>query len=225
MVFAADVHHRVGGSGLLPPSADMQRAPSSRAPLPSALSASRAASGRLPLSAAAGASRAATASGRLPTLPGPVLKAATRRAPAVSDGGSANAGGGVQGDEAVTGDVSGTAPVTIPAADRHHPAPGDAEGAGGPGPTIPLSTAGFSIMDGRVAAQNGVRFSGSPRGAASPRGRPFSSRAARAHVPVSSRGGSSGSGPGGRGSHAVAGEGCGHRCAVSSDDRVPLNAQ
>jgi len=43
MVFvAADGHHRLGGgSGLLPASADMQRAPSGRLPLPSALSMSR----------------------------------------------------------------------------------------------------------------------------------------------------------------------------------------
>ena len=206
MVFAADVHHRTGGSGLLAPSADIQRAPSSRPPLSTALSVSRAASGRLPLSAAAGASRAATASGRLPTLPAPVLKAATRRTPAAADGGSANASGSGQVDEAETRDVAGTSPVAIPASD-HHPGPGDAEGIDRLGHAVPLSTAGFSVKDGRAAAQNGVRFAGSPRGATSPRGRPFSSRAARAHVPISGSSGSNSSGAGGRGSRAASGVG------------------
>ena len=199
IVFAADVHHRPGAASLLPPSADMQRAPSARLPLSSTMSATRAASGRLPLSAAAGASRAATASGRLPTALGAAALKAARHSPTFADADRAGGGGRLQRGEAdAARDVSGTAPIAVPAPNSQS-ASGVAHSAGGVSGTVPLPTARFS----RATPPNGVSFTGSPRGSASSRGRLYSSKAARSHSPLSGGVALSNSGSEGRGGNGA----------------------
>ena len=196
-----DGHARLGGSGLLPASADMQRAPSGRLPISSALSASRAASGRLPLSAAAGASRAATSSGRLPTLPNSAALKAARRSAIVAEGGGRKGSGDAPGmsDE---GD-SPTAPVPLarPLQLSTH--------ASGADMAAPVRTAGFSIQDsgrgGFGRTSGGGSISATRGGAASLRGRSYPSTATRQQALRGPTQGGPGTAGRGRGSVAPTG--------------------